>query len=102
MITSDPFSLSPYTEVQIEFAYYARSMENNEDFFVELWNGSSWVVVGNYVRNQDFDNNTFNTATINVTSGQVNFSGSAQLRFRNDASGNQDWIYIDDVTVSAQ
>ncbi len=101
-IFTDPFSLTAYSELTIDFYYYARSMENGEDFFVEVYDGSSWVVVGNYARGSDFSNNSMNNATITVSSADVNFASGARLRFRNDASNNSDWIYIDDVTVSAQ
>ena len=102
VITSDPFDLSGYSEARIDFSYYPRSMENNEDFFVELWDGGSWQVVANYARGSEFDNNTRYDESITVSSASVGFSGSAQLRFRNDASGNADWVYIDDVVLSAQ
>lgn len=101
-ITSDAFSLSGYSDLEIDFWFYARSMENGEDFFVELWDGNSWEVVGNFARGTDFENDQFSHEVITVDSGNVSFSGSAQLRFRNDASGNSDWIYIDEVVVSAQ
>ncbi|MCX4243467.1 M57 family metalloprotease [Paraliomyxa miuraensis] len=99
---SDPFSLSGYSQLQIEFSFIARSMENGEDFFVELWNGSSWVVIANWARGADFNNNTFYDATISLDSTQVAFSNNAQLRFRADASANNDLINIDDIVVSAQ
>lgn len=100
--TSSAFNLGGYTELQVDFWYYARSMETGEDFFVELWNGSSWVVIGNYVRGTHFNNNSLNHQTITVNSASVNFSGSAQLRFRNDASADNDLINVDDVVVSAR
>lgn len=100
--TSSAFNLGGYTELQVDFWYYARSMENGEDFFVELWNGAAWVVIGNYARGTHFNNNALNHQTITVNSGAVNFSGTAQLRFRNDASDDTDLINIDDVVVSAR
>ncbi len=101
-ITTDPFSISAFNTLEIDFWFYARSMEINENFFIELWDGSQWVILASVVRGVDFNNNTMNNGVLTVTSAQVNFSSSAQLRFRNDASGNSDWIYIDDVVVSAQ
>ncbi len=102
IISTDAFDLSGYSEAQIDFHFYARSMENGEDFFVEVWDGGSWVAVAQAARGTDFNNNTPYDATVNFTSGDLNFSSNAQVRFRNDASGNSDWIYIDDVVFSAQ
>ncbi len=99
---SDAFSLSGYSELEIDFWYKPLSMENGENFFVELYNGSSWVVVGNYISGTHFSNNTSNHSVINVSSTNVNFSGNAQVRFRADASNNSDWVYIDDIVISAQ
>lgn len=101
-IFSDPFDLSGYSSLEIDFWFYAVSMENGENFFVELWNGSQWVIVANAVRGTDFNNDTFYNGVINIDSTQVNFSSQAQLRFRNDASANNDRVYIDDVRVTAQ
>jgi hypothetical protein len=99
---SNPFSLSGYGQLEVDFWYYARSMESGENFFVELWNGSSWQVIGNYAQGADFANNTMIHEVITVDSAAVGFSSNAQLRFRADASGNNDWVDIDDVVVSAQ
>lgn len=99
---SDPFDLSGYGELQIEFSFYARSMETGENFVVEVWSGSSWVIVANATSGTNFVNDQFYDATITVTDAQVSFSSQARVRFRNDASNNSDYVYIDDVVVSAQ
>lgn len=101
-VFSDSFNLLGRTELEIEFFFYARSMENGENFFVELWNGGSWVTVANFVAGSSFANNGFYTTTIPVGSGDVNFSNQAQVRFRCDASNDSDWIYVDDVTIRAR
>ena len=94
--------LSGYSELEVTFWYYPRSMESGEDFFVELYDGSQWQVIANYARGTDFSNNSFYNPTVQVNSSQVNFSSGARLRFRCDASGNSDYIYIDEVVVSAR
>lgn len=92
--------LSGNTQVTIEFHTYARGMENGEDFFVEFYNGSSYQVIGQYVRGVDFNNNSFFTDTIVLDSGSYNFNANNRFRFRNDASVNNDQIYFDQVIVS--
>lgn len=99
---SDAFSLSGYSDLEIDFWFGVSSMENNENFYVELYNGSQWVVVANYVAGSNIDNGYIYHSVVPVSSADVGFSGNAQVRFRNDASNNSDWIYIDDVVVRAQ
>ena len=92
--------LSGNTQVTIEFHTYARSMEVGEDFFVEFYNGSSYEVIGQYVRGTDFNNNSFFTDTIVLDTSIYDFNSNNRFRFRNDASGNNDQIYFDQVIIS--
>ena len=100
-MTLGSFDVTSYNSIEIEFYFYARSMENNEDFWVQFYNGSSWQTVATYARGSDFNNNTFYTATVSIDSGSYNFPSNAQFRFRNDASANNDQVYIDAVTITA-
>ena len=93
-----------YTELKIEFWFYPRSMESGEDFFVEYYDGTQWHAVANYVAGSDFSNNSFyHEEGIVLTEGAPHaFPPDMMLRFRCDASGNYDFIYIDEVIVSAR
>lgn len=97
---SKSYDLSAYSQLRISFEYYARSMESGENFFVEVNDGSGWSVVADYVVNADFSNNTFNSAS--VTTDASGLGANAQIRIRADASGNSDYIYVDEVVVEAQ
>ncbi|MEX1368679.1 MAG: M14 family metallopeptidase [Nannocystaceae bacterium] len=99
---SNAFDLSPYTQLEIDFSYFPYSMEPGEDFFVELYDGSSWQVLANYVSGTDFNNNVIYGETITVDSSSFTFASNAQVRFRNDASTNSDYILVDDVTITVQ
>ena len=55
---SDPINLTSYSSVTIDFLFYANSMENGENFYVEYFNGSGYTTIANYVRGTDFNNNT--------------------------------------------
>jgi len=98
-MTSETFNLSSYDSVEIEFYFYANSMENGEDFWVRFYNGSSWSTVATYARGTNFDNNTFYTATVVLNAADYTFATNSQFRFQCDASGNNDQIYIDQVTI---
>ncbi|MBR9913482.1 MAG: T9SS type A sorting domain-containing protein [Algicola sp.] len=98
-MTSPSLNLTGFDQVEIEFYFYAVSMENGEDFWVRYYNGSSWSTVAAYARGTSFNNNTFYTATVSLNASEVNFASNSQFRFQCDASGNNDQIYIDQVTI---
>ncbi len=90
-------NVAGYTELEVEFWYYPRSMENNEDFWLQYYNGSSWQTVATWARGVDFQNDNFYHEVVPISSSQYNFPTNAKLRFMCDASGNQDDIYIDEI-----
>ena len=97
---SPALDLSGNNQITFEFNYYPRSMENGEDFFVEFFDGSSYQVIGQYIRGVDFNNNRFYNQTIVLDAGSYNFNSSNRFRFRNDASGNNDYVYFDQIIIS--
>jgi hypothetical protein len=100
VMTLSNINVSSYNNIGIEFYFYARSMENGEDFWVQYYDGSSWNTVATYARGTDFNNNTFYNAVVTISSASYNFPTNAEFRFRCDASGNNDQIYIDQVTIT--
>lgn len=101
-VTSGALNLTGYSQLEIDFWFYARSMEAGENFFIEMWNGASWVIIADAVSGTNFSNNTLYNGVVTVDSTQINFANNAQIRFRNDASDDTDLINIDDVVISAQ
>jgi hypothetical protein len=99
-MTSPSFNITSFNQVEVSFYFYSRSMENGEDFWLRYYNGSSWSTVETYARGTDFDNNTFYSATVTLDASNVNFATNSQFRFQNDASGNNDQIFIDQVTIT--
>jgi Zn-dependent metalloprotease/chitodextrinase len=99
-MTLGSFNVTSYNSIEVDFYFYARSMETGEDFWVQFYNGSSWQTVAAYARGTSFNNNTFYHATVNISSASYNFPTNAQFRFRCDASANNDQIYIDQVTIT--
>ena len=91
-------NVSGYSEQVVEFEFYPSSMDNsNEDFWLQYYDGSSWVTLATWAAGIDFNNGTFYIATVTIPGGAVNFPTNAQLRFMCDASGNGDDVYIDAV-----
>lgn len=98
VMTTSALNLSNFEEITISFTYITASMDNsNEDFWLQISsNGSSYTTVEEWNRNDEFVNNSreFDSVTI-----QGPFSATTRLRFRCDASDNNDWVYIDDVEI---
>lgn len=99
VMTTDNLNMSPYDELTVDFTYFPRSMENNEDFWLQVSTngGSSYTTVGSWARGTDFENNIRYFESV-VIEGP--FSNTTRLRFRCDASGNSDYVYIDDVDIT--
>jgi Zn-dependent metalloprotease len=100
--TTTGMNLSAYSQMKIDYKYYAIGMEVGEDFFVEVWNGSTWLVVADRVRGTDFNNTTHMTDSLTVNLSTLTSKTAVKVRFRCDASDNSDQIYVDDIVVSAK
>ncbi len=100
-MTSSAYDVSAYNNLEVKFNFYSYSMETNEDFWLQYFDGSVWTTVQAFVSGTDFSNNQFTAAIVNIPSSTYNFPTNAQFRFQCDASSNADEIYIDNVTVTA-
>jgi len=100
--TTGGINLTSYTELTISFWYQGQSMENGENFYVELWNGSQWQILANFIAGTHFTNGTFYHPVVTANAASVNMTSGAKVRFRCDASANDDRIYIDEVVISAR
>jgi len=98
-ITSDNISATNYNELTVEFSYYPVELEDEEDFWLQLSTdgGATFTTVKTWLKGTDFVNRTAyrETVTINQT-----FSNTTKIRFRVDASVNNDRVYFDDVIIS--
>jgi hypothetical protein len=100
VMTTDPMDWSQYTEAEISFSYYVRNFDGAEDFWLQFSDdgGATYVTVEDWVLGTDFLNNERKFATVNL---QGPFSATSVLRFRCNASANDDRVYIDDVILNA-
>jgi len=102
MTNSEDVHTPGYVQIDVEFYFMAVSMDNsNEDFWVQYYDGSSWITVADFDKGIDFDNNTFYAVTLSLLESSLTFPTNMKLRFMCDASGNRDDVYIDDITVTA-
>ncbi|MAT53216.1 MAG: hypothetical protein CMN32_01965 [Saprospirales bacterium] len=98
--TTDNLDLSNYEELTVAFSYITASMDNsNEDFWLQisLDGGASFTTVEEWNLNDEFVNLQRYNDTV-IIAGP--FTATTQLRFRCDASGNSDWVYLDDISIS--
>jgi len=102
VMTTNNLSLANYEQVKVDFWFYAVSMDNpNEDFWLQISTngGSSFTTKKAWARGTNFVNSSFYHEVFIIE--DVSLTNTTQIRFRCDASGNGDDIYIDDVIVSA-
>lgn len=102
MTYASTIDLTGYSTVTVDFWFRMRSMEKNEDFWLQYNDGSGWQTVAAYVRGQGYSNNVFYNETVVLSSSQVPFTANARFRFRCDASGNGDDVYIDEVRITVE
>ena len=99
VMTTDILDLAAYENLTVDFGYYVRSFENAEDFWLQLSTdgGATFTTMEEWNLGDEFINGEFKTAQVNINGP---FTNNTVLRFRCDASGNGDWVYLDDVTIS--
>jgi hypothetical protein len=91
------YNVSSYTTLEVDFWFKMVSMESNEDFWVQFFDGSTWQTVAALARGGSFQNDLFYHAVVTISSSAYTFPSNAQLRFRCDASSDGDDVYIDEI-----
>ncbi|PCJ66722.1 MAG: hypothetical protein COA58_04485 [Bacteroidetes bacterium] len=100
VVTTDNLDLSTFDDIKIVFSYLARSMDNaNEDFWLQVSTngGTSYSTVASWNESDEFENDIREDDSVTI---EGPFTSTTRLRFRCDASGNSDWVYIDDVVIT--
>jgi len=91
------YNVTGYTTLEVDFWFKMVSMETNENFWVQYFNGSSWQTVANIVRSGSIANNTFYHQVVTISRSSYTFPTNAKIRFMCDASDNNDDVYIDEI-----
>jgi hypothetical protein len=99
---TDVLDLTSFDELLIEYSYKVVSFEGSENWLVEYHDGTSWQTLYDYVNGVDFTGNTGGhvSDSLTVSSSAFTFSANANIRFRCDASGGGDDVYLDDIRIS--
>ena len=96
---TDNIDLSGTDNLTVEFSFITNSMENGEDFFLELSTdgGSNYSTIQEWNSGTEFQNNQRENVSVEITG--VTFTTQSRVRIRCDASGNNDQVYIDDARL---
>ena len=100
VMTTTNQNWSSYEEITVDFSYVSVSFENGEDFWVQVattGGNNSFVTKASFVAGNQFTNGVRQSASV-VIPGP--FSTATRLRFRADASDDDDQVYIDDVVIT--
>ena len=104
VVSTDNLSLSAYTDLKLDFWFKAVSMENGEDFWLQVSTdgGSNYTTVKSWVitSGSTYENNNFYQESVELLG--YGLSNQTRIRFRCDASDNGDDIYLDEIVISAK
>ena len=95
--------VTAYSNLRVSFWYTPRSMEQDEDFFLEYSSdgGSNWIKIKTFQNDREFvdDGSVYNDTVDFQNDSQEAYAltNQARIRFRCDASGNGDYVYLDDI-----
>ena len=102
-------SLSGYEEVLVSFWYKgdeSRGFDTSDSFVLEFSSdsGANWVIVKRFVfGSKDFAANNVDYETgVHMFKSEYGFTDKSRFRFRSDAGGNSDNVYIDDVEIAGK
>ena len=90
-----------YKCIKVDFWFYAVGMGSGHDFFVEYYDGTDWNQVAIYVQGIDFNNGQFYHEIVWINETDYSFPIDMKIKFRCDASTNNQHVYIDEIYVNA-
>jgi hypothetical protein len=91
------YNVTGYQTLEVDFWFKMVSMETNEDFWVQFFDGTTWRTVATFARAGSIQNNTFYHQVVTISRSTYNFPTNAKLRFMCDASADNDDVYIDEI-----
>ncbi|MEZ4874271.1 MAG: fibronectin type III domain-containing protein [Flavobacteriaceae bacterium] len=84
-----------YDAVELSFFMRGQGMDNGDDFWVRYYNGSTWTTVASFTKGPHFTNDEFYEVKVMLSAAQYNLVSNAQFRIQNDATNDNDRIYVD-------
>ncbi|GAA3607977.1 M4 family metallopeptidase [Flavivirga amylovorans] len=98
-ITTDNLDLSSFEELTVTFSYITAGLENGEGFSLQISTngGASFNLEESWTRGNEFASNNSRQSGTATISGP--FTSTTKLRFKHNASINNDRSYLDDVVI---
>ncbi len=100
LVTTTDLNLSGYESVTVSFSYYPYSMDDaSEDFWLQVSTngGSSFSTVEEWNLGDEFQNGRRYADRVTLSGP---FTSNTRIRFRCDASGDLDQVFLDDIEIS--
>ncbi|HMQ46661.1 MAG TPA: zinc-dependent metalloprotease [Saprospiraceae bacterium] len=93
-------SVAAYQELKVNFSFIARNFDNNtQDFWLQISQdgGATFSTIKAWVYTQDFNNLQRQNPEVIIPGP---FTSATRLRFRCDATDDNDLVYLDDIVVT--
>ena len=97
VLTSPVMDLSGFESLTVSFDYLTSSMEEGEDFWLQLDRGDGFETAAKWTSGTDFKNDSTYRASITL---EEDFGTANRVRFRNDASADTDYVHLDNISLS--
>ena len=99
VITTNNLGVAGKDQLKVDFWYKAVSLEPGEDFWLQLSTdgGNNYTTVKSWIQGTDFQNDTFYAGSVIIDG--FNLNNQTRIRFRCDATGDKDDVYIDEISV---
>jgi len=93
------FDASGYSEINVNFSYKVVSFDGpTEDFWLQisLDGGVTYSIVEEWNQGDEFENTERKFDAVSIAGP---FSNNTVIRFKSDANGPYDWVYLDDIEI---
>ena len=102
-LTSDNLNSTGSSSITIEFWYRDDDIDNGDDIFLQLYNGTTYNNTFELGNTSPEDTWHFHTVTINSTGGNTQyFRSNFRIRFESTSIDSGENLWIDDVKVTVQ
>ncbi len=96
-LTSDNINTSAYSSFSIEFWYYINNIDNQDDVYLQLYNGSSYIDYFEVGAQAEDNWYPYQTTITGAQYIRANF----RIRFEGSSIDNNEDLWIDDVLITA-
>ena len=94
-----PIDLRGSDAVKVSFRYLTSGMNADDEFYVEIWEGSKWTNILTLTSEDDFADGVKDYGFIRIDSAGVIFASESRIRFRCSLGNNSGTLYILDFAL---